>query len=184
MGGVTLTEVPSGTLLSAGSAALGSLRRGRLWRLDARNLGQSGRPWRPHNAQLLDWQLNFGLAPSNPPPVITLSHGILYTNSLPAYGVQYFIVPVPQWATLATNILAIRRPGPHHQSAAASPSSSTRPTIPRPRIWRSSVRWRPSGTDCAGHQHGPPPLVIGQTYYLALTNPNPVGGHLWARGLV
>ena len=54
---------------------------------------------------MLEWQLNFGLSPSNPPPVITLSHGIDYTNSLPAYGVQYFVVPVPQWATNATNIL-------------------------------------------------------------------------------
>ena len=70
------------------------------------------------NAQLVEWQLNFGLAPSNPPPVISLSHGIPYTNSLAANGIQYFIVQVPQWATLATNILEFAVQIAHDQSAA------------------------------------------------------------------
>ena len=124
-------------------------------------------------AQLLQWQLNFGLAPSNPPPVITLSHGIPYTNSLPAYGIQYFVVPVPQWATLATNTLQF--------------AVQVRTTNPLPVTVLFNQTNYPSPADLA--LIGPlvssgttvlatnttPPLVIGQTYYLAVTNPNPVG---------
>src|SRR5262249_32534812 len=40
------------------------------------------------NAALLNWQLNFVLLPSNPPPVIELVHGIPYTNTLVAHGIQ------------------------------------------------------------------------------------------------
>ena len=56
-------------------------------------------------AQLLTWQLDFQLVPSNPPPVIELSHGMPYTNTLVGFGAQNFIVQVPLWATNATNVL-------------------------------------------------------------------------------
>ena len=56
-------------------------------------------------AQLVTWRLDFQLLPSNPPPVIELSHGIPYTNTLVGLGAQNFIVQVPLWATNATNVL-------------------------------------------------------------------------------
>ena len=124
------------------------------------------------NAQLLQWVLNFGLAPINPPPVISLSHGIPYTNSLPANGIQYFLVQVPQWATLATNTLEFAvqahtsNPLPvtvlFNQTNYASPADLA---LIGPRVSSGTVVLATNTT---------PPLVIGQTYYLALTNPNPV----------
>jgi subtilisin-like proprotein convertase family protein len=123
-------------------------------------------------AQLLEWELNFGLAPSNPPPVITLSHGIPYTNSLPAKGIQYFIVPVPQWATLATNILQFA-----NQVRTTSPlpvsvlfDQTNYPAITNPALIGPFVS---SGTTVLA-TNTIPPLIIGQPYYLAVTNPNPV----------
>jgi subtilisin-like proprotein convertase family protein len=123
------------------------------------------------STQLLQWLLNFGLAPSNPPPVITLSHGIAYTNSLPAHGVQYFVVPVPQWATRATNNLEFAV-----QAHTTAPLPVTvlfnQTNYPGPAD-QALIGPQPSGTKVLGTTTTPP-LVIGQTYYLALTNPNPV----------
>jgi hypothetical protein len=122
-------------------------------------------------AQLLQWELNFGLAPSNPPPVISLTHGIPYTNSLPANSIQYFVVQVPQWATLATNAL---------EFAVQAHTSN-----PLPVTVLFNQTGYPSLTDLALIGPAPsgtvvlatnttPPLVLGQTYYLALSNPNSV----------
>src|SRR5438093_4409294 len=58
-----------------------------------------------NGAQLVKWELDLKLLPAALPPVIYLSHGIPYTNSLAANGIQYFVVNVPQWATMATNFL-------------------------------------------------------------------------------
>ena len=123
-------------------------------------------------AQLLQWELNFGLAPINPPPVITLNHGIPYTNSLPAKGIQYFIVPVPQWATLATNILQFA-----NQVRTTSPlpvsvlfDQTNYPAITNPALIGPLVS---SGTTVLA-TNTTPPLIVGQPYYLAVTNPNPV----------
>ena len=127
---------------------------------------------RPTTRSCCEWQLNFGLAPSNPPPVITLSHGIPYTNSLPAYGVQYFIVPVPQWATLATNILEFAV-----QVHTTNPLPVTvlfnQTNYPAPADLALIGPLVPNGTTILNTK-ATPPLVVGQTYYLALTNPNPV----------
>ena len=123
-------------------------------------------------AQLLEWQLNFGLAPSNPPPVISLSHGIPYTNSLPANGIQYFVVQVPQWATLATNTLEFA-----DQAHTTNPLPVTvlfnQTNYPSPADLALIGPLVSSGTMVLA-TNSTPPLVIGQTYYLAVTNPNPV----------
>ena len=102
--GITLTEVPS-ELYYLPEVPLSDLYGEDAYGVWTLEIWDNRAGPTTNSAQLLEWQLNFGLAPSNPPPVITLSHGIPYTNSLPAYGMQYFVVPVPQWATLATNIL-------------------------------------------------------------------------------
>ncbi len=123
-----------------------------------------------NNAQLLEWQLDFGLSPSNPPPVISLSHGIPYTNALPAYGIQYFNVPVPQWASFATNVLEFAV-----QKGTTNPLPVTvlfnQTNYPSP---ADLALIGPSSGTALLTTNGTPPLVIGQPYYLALTNPNPV----------
>ena len=168
--GVTLSEVPSDLYYLPevplsdlfGEDAFG------VWTLEVWD-NRSGPV--TNSTQLLQWQLNFGLAPSNPPPIITFSHGIPYTNSLPAHGVQYFVVPVPQWATLATNNLEFAV-----QVHTATPLPVTvlfsQTNYPGPSDL-ALIGPQPSGTKVLGASTTPP-LVIGQTYYLALTNPNPV----------
>ncbi|MGO8926542.1 MAG: S8 family serine peptidase [Limisphaerales bacterium] len=125
------------------------------------------------NAELLQWQLNFGLAPSNPPPVITLSHGIPYTNSLPANSIQYFVVPVPQWATLATNILqfALQVDTTNPLPISVLFNQTNYPSTTDPALIGPLV----SGGTTVLATNGTPPLVVGQPYYLAVINPNPVG---------
>jgi len=126
-----------------------------------------------NGAQLVQWQLNFGYAPSNPPPVIDLSHGIPYTNSLPAYGIQYFVVQVPQWATRATNVLAFA-----DQVHTAAPLPVTvlfnQTNYPGPADLPLMGPLVSAGVNTLT-TNTTPPLEIGQSYYLALTNPNPVG---------
>ena len=136
-----------------------------------------------NNAQLLQWQLNFGLAPSNPPPVITLSHGIPYTNSLPAHSVQYFIVPVPQWATRATNTLefAVQAHTTNPLPVTVLFNQTNYPSPCGPGAHRPA---RSSGTTFLDDQGPTPPLVIGQTYYPRPYQSQPRCRHLWLGGLV
>jgi subtilisin-like proprotein convertase family protein len=124
------------------------------------------------NAQLLQWVLNFGLAPVNPPPVISLSHGISYTNSLPANSIQYFLVQVPQWATRATNTLefAVQAHTSNPLPVSVLFNQTTYPSPANPALIGPLVS---SGTVVLA-TNTTPPLVVGQTYYLAFTNPNPV----------
>jgi hypothetical protein len=124
------------------------------------------------NAQLLDWALNFGLAPSNPPPIITLSHGVPYTNSLPANSIQYFVVPVPQWATLATNTLqfAVQVNTANPMPVSVLFNQTNYPATTDPALIGPLVS---SGRTILS-TNGLPPLVLGQPYYLAVVNPNPV----------
>ncbi len=124
-----------------------------------------------NSAQLLQWVLNFGLAPFSPPPVISLSHGIPYTNSLPANSIQYFLVQVPQWATLATNILEFAVQA--HTSTPLPVTVLFNQTNYPSAADRALIGPLPSGTAVLA-TNTTPPLVIGQTYYLALTNSNPV----------
>jgi hypothetical protein len=124
-------------------------------------------------AQLLEWQLNFGFAPSNPPPVIGLAHGIPYTNSLPAYGIQYFVVQVPQWASWATNLLEFA-----DQVHTAAPLPVTvlfnQTNFPGPADLPLIGPLVSAGVNILA-TNGVPPLQTNQPYYLAVTNPNPVG---------
>jgi hypothetical protein len=172
--GVTLSEVPS-ELYYLPEVSLSDLYGNDafgVWTLELwdNRLG----PPTTNIAQLLEWQLNFGLAPSNPPPIITLSHGIPYTNSLPAYGVQYFIVPVPQWAIWATNIVQFAV-----QAHATNPLPVTvffnQTNYPGPADFALINQFVPNLTTILNaNALSVPPLVVGQNYYLVLTNPNPV----------
>ena len=70
------------------------------------------------NAQLVEWQLNFGLAPSNPPPVISLSHGITYTNSIVPDSIQVLHRSGAAVGNPGDQRAIIRRPGGHYQFSA------------------------------------------------------------------
>ena len=126
-----------------------------------------------NGAQLVQWQLNFRLVPTNPPPVIYLTHGQPYTNSLAADGIQYFVVNVPQWATLATNNLQFA-----YQYGTTNPFPVTvfysQTNFP-PAVTNTPLLGPVSSGTVVLATNGVPPLVIGQPYYLAVTNPNPVG---------
>lgn len=123
---------------------------------------------------LLQWQLNFVLQPSNPPPVVHLSHGIPYTNLLTAHGVQSFVIEVPQWATNATNVLLF-----------AGDRTMTNPelvgvfwdlTNQAPSTITNALFWPPvsSGvTNLTTNTTALPYIVPGQPYYITVTNPNP-----------
>ncbi len=123
-----------------------------------------------NNPELVQWQLDFRLLPTHPRPVVHLSHGIPHTTTLPGNGVQYYVVQVPQWATMATNILGSAR---NFLTGAPQPVS----------VLFNQTNFLPSltnlllgpATDAAVTltSNSPPPLVIGQPYYLAVTNPSP-----------
>ena len=166
---VTLTEVP-GELNYLPEETLTALQGEDafgIWTLEMwdTRVGATG-----DNPQLVQWQLDFRLPPVSPRPVITLSHGIPFATTLAGHGVQYFVVPVPQWALLATNILEYARnyvtgvP----QSVGVLFSQSNFP----PALTNELFAPASSGTNIFT-TNGPPPLVSGQSYYLAVTNPSP-----------
>ncbi len=122
-------------------------------------------------AQLIQWQLNLGLAPSNPPPVISLAHGIPYTNTLAAHDLQYFVVQVPQWATNATNVL---------QFANRSGTINPRPVTVLfngtnyPNLADLALIGPASTGVSTLTTNGSPAMSAGAPYFLAVTNPNAV----------
>lgn len=100
-----------------------------------------------------------------------LSHGIPYATTLGGHGVQYFIVPVPQWALLATNILEYATNyltgAPQPVGVLFSPSNFP-PTLTNALFAPAASGRRVFTTN------GPPPVASGQAYYLAVTNPSPL----------
>jgi hypothetical protein len=113
----------------------------------------------------------FLLEPTSPPAVTNLFHGMPYTNSLPAYSVEYFVVQVPQWASGATNVLefANRFFTTNPLPVTVLFNQTNFPTLADPALIGPLVS---AGTAIL-YTNGTPPLVPGQAYYLALTNPNP-----------
>ena len=112
----------------------------------------------------------FQLLPRTPPAVTNLFHGMPNTNSLPAFSTEYFIVQVPQWASRATNVLEFA-----NQFLTTNPlpvtvlfNQTNFPALSD----RKLISMRSVGTAILTN-NGAPPLVPGQAYYLALTNPNP-----------
>jgi len=173
LGGITLAEVPQELFYfpeTSLSAFAGEDTFG-IWTLEIWD-SRAG-PIAATNSELAQWKVNFTLAPSNPPPVITLEHGIFYTNSLPAYGAQYFVVPVPQWATRATNFLqfaeqvhtTVARPVSVFFNSTNFPGLADLPFLGGP----------PYPDRRTLFTNSTPSLTNGQPYYLLLTNPNPVG---------
>jgi subtilisin-like proprotein convertase family protein len=174
--GVTLTAVPSqlyylpenslGPLL--GTDAFGA------WTLEIQDTDYG--PGAATNlAQLVTWQLDFQLAPSNPPPVIELFHGIPYTNTLVGFGAQNFIVQVPLWATNATNVLlsALDLAGNPQPMGLLYDTNTFPTTTAGALIWPPILVNRPRTHTLSTNAASAPILMLGKPYFLAVTNPSP-----------
>lgn len=124
--------------------------------------------------ELVQWQLDFRLVPGVQPQPVFLSHGILYTNTLTAGGSQSFVVPVPPWAVWATNVLQFATNRVNGGAMPLSvffdtngfPTNLTGPPLIGPGSSGVSV--------LATNPVTPPFIASGQTYYLTVTNPNPL----------
>ena len=167
---ITLTEVPGDVVYlpeQALSELIGETAFG-TWTLEVRDDYGTNLP----AAEILSWQLNItSLRTTQQPGPVTLQHGIPYTTTLPAFGVQDFIVNVPLWARFATNIL---------QPFATGPVSVTfnQANFPKPSTDLPIIGPLPGGafsgtTTISTDTNSVPQLIPGQTYYLALTNLNP-----------
>ncbi len=172
--GVTLTEVPSQLNYQPedsldpllGTDAFGA------WTLEIQNTAYG--PGADTNlAQLVTWQLNFQLLPSNPPPVIELSHGIPYTNTLAGFGLQNFIVQVPLWATNATNVLLSAL----DLAGNPQPMGVLYDTNFFPIATTNALIWPPADAPLtrtlSTNAASAPVLMLGKPYFLTVTNPNP-----------
>lgn len=173
--GIALTELPAelNYLPEDSLAVLNGQNAAGVWTLEIWD-NRVGANVPINSASLLNWQLNFVLQPSNAPPVIHLQHGIIYTNTLIAGGVQNLVVDVPQWATNATNVLvsATDLTGANPLPVAVlwdlfnqSPGSSAKAIV-----WPATN----SGSKVLYSGATPPDIIPGQPYYLSITNPNPV----------
>ncbi len=169
--GITLTELPS-ELYYLPEVSLSTLFGEDgfgVWTLEIWD-NRAG-PGFTNLAQLIEWQLNFGLGPSNPPPVIDLSHGIPYTNTLPAGEIQYFIASVPQWATNATNVLLF---ADRYQTLNPLPVTVYFNPTNYPALSDLALIGPASSGTVTLTTNGIPAITSGQPYYLAVSNPNPV----------
>ena len=174
--GITLTELPAelNYLPEESLSILNGEDAYGVWKLEIWDTRAGGAATNDL-AQLLQWQLNFVLIPSNPPPIITLQHGISYTNSLPAYGVQSFVVPVPQWALFATNVLEFAHVFGRTNPLAVNIYFDTN-QIPVPGTNFLLLLSGSSGaTNLTTNTLAAPWITSGLPYYLTLTNPNPIG---------
>jgi hypothetical protein len=171
--GVTLTEIPSqlnyqpenslAPLL--GTDAFGA------WTLEMQDTDY-GAGSSSNLAQLVTWQLNFQLFPSNPPPIIELSHGIPYTNTLVGFSVQNFLVQVPLWATNATNVLLSAADlGGNPQPMGLLYDTNTFPTTTaNALVWPPAEA--PQSVTLSTNAASKPVLMLGKPYFLTVTNPN------------
>ena len=127
-----------------------------------------------NNPELVQWQIDFKLVPGVQPAPATLVHGMVYTNSLTAGGSQNFIVPVPQWASYATNVLVFATNRLNGDGAPLSIFLDTNafPTVLTP---PALIGPASNGVAVLSTNTLPPPFITpGQSYYLAITNPLPV----------
>ena len=141
---------------------------------DQRRLRLSGnRSWDSRGSIHAGPNFRFQSKSVNPGAVTNLYHAIPYTNTLPAYSAQYFVVQVPSWATRATNVLQFA-----NKVQTTEPSGVTvrfnQTQYPAPGDPAIITGVAPKTAILTANGAPPlPPLLPGQTYYLALTNPNP-----------
>src|ERR1043166_1300133 len=163
---ITLTEVPEELTYFPEESSLAELNGEDaygLWQLEIWDTRTGGSSASTSN-ELVTWQLQFQLSPVLQAEPVYLSHGVTYTNSLRAHDVQYFIVNVPQWATVATNVVQVTNGNVLvYFNQTNFPPPFTNPPI------LSGL-----GTlSFALLSNSVPPLVTNAPYWLAVTNLNP-----------
>jgi hypothetical protein len=122
------------------------------------------------NTTLVNWQLDFKLSPFNPAPVVVLNHGITVTNTISARGYHYYLANVPQWARFATNTLFFAADLTNNP-ANLGVLYDTNGFLSVPTNY---LFWPPvnAGTLVLATNTGSPRLMVGQPYYLTVTNTN------------
>ena len=127
-------------------------------------------------AQLVSWELQFILQTNTPIP-IQVAPEAPATNTIPPGQVGYFVVNVPGWALDATNVLVSSTdplgggPAPVSMVFNQNNPPLTGALNDFPLLLNQS-----SGIGVPVLQANPPslpPLLPGQSYYLAITNPGP-----------
>jgi subtilisin-like proprotein convertase family protein len=116
--------------------------------------------------QLVDWQLSFVLA-SNAVVAGSLQPLTPLTGTVPGGQTVYYAVPVPLWAHAATNILL--------SSSLPVDLLYYGPANPPTGGNAADANWLTGSTGGIGQvlvTNGTPPLLPGQTYYLAVRNNN------------
>jgi len=120
---------------------------------------------------LLGWQLSFVFATARPVPT-PIEHHNPVTNSINVGEIAYFTVPVPYWASFATNTLVSVTPGqqvnvmfnqfvpPTGVNLGPGGDTMLMPLATTP----------PSPLVTLGTTNGSPLLVPGQTYYIGISN--------------
>ena len=114
---------------------------------------------------LVDWQMQFVFQTNTPIPIV-LQPSEPQTNDVPAGGIKYIVVDVPAWATMATNTL-IFATGPldvlFNQNTPPTGVAVGDVLLPVPGITTGTWVFYTNGIP-------PPPLLVGQRYYLGIRN--------------
>jgi subtilisin-like proprotein convertase family protein len=112
---------------------------------------------------LVSWQLSLDLELVNPAAAV-VSDGVPVTNTIPPGFTAYYIVNVPPWAQFATNILTVLSNGPvsllFNQNVLPGITNGDFTLVPSTMTGGTATL---SGATT-------PPLLPGQSYYLAVTN--------------
>jgi subtilisin-like proprotein convertase family protein len=111
---------------------------------------------------LVSWELNFTFANNKPAPQV-LTHGIPVTNCVPTNSMLFFQVPVPAWASFATNLLTNASGNVNlWMNTNMEPVGANPPDF-------ELLNQQTSGTIVLSN-NGTPPLIPGTTYYLGVEN--------------
>ncbi len=141
------------------SAFNGELASG-FWTLEIHDAraGQAGK--------LLDWELNLTYSSTNV-QLITVEPGVCTNATAPAGGYAYFAVDVPALARFATNTL--NNPGPNSLNVIFN--QTTLPTgFSAGDFYLMANVGAPGAAVVLSKNSGPPFLVPGQRYFLAVQN--------------
>ena len=122
---------------------------------------------------VLGWQLSFVFATQTPVPP-ALEHHTPVTNTLAAGQIEYFTVPVPYWASFATNTLLSTVPaqGLNVMFNQFAPPSGTNIGAGDFILMTAATGGQFVTLDTNGVAPLPP-LLPGLTYYVGISNPGP-----------
>jgi hypothetical protein len=118
---------------------------------------------------LLGWQLSFVFATERPVPA-PLQHHIPATNTVAVGGIVYFSVPVPYWASFATNILLSAPGAVNVMFNQFSPPTGVNLGPGGDTMLMPLATAPPPQLVTLNTTNSSPLLVPGQTYYIGISN--------------